>query len=99
MLKYCLPAFRRFIKSLVWQSEWIVPEIRQRLTKIRMHQESFSKTFNLLLTLFNTLDSMIHVEEMMSSKAGTAVQLRDTVNQLLECVEDESLNHFYEKVK
>ncbi|XP_045164555.2 serine/threonine-protein kinase TBK1-like isoform X2 [Mercenaria mercenaria] len=90
--------FRRYIKGIVCNSEWIVPEIRQRLDETRMHQESFSKTFNLLLTLFNTLDSVTHVDEMMSSKVGISMQLRETVNQLLECLRDESLNMFYEKI-
>lgn len=90
--------FRRFIKRIVWHSEIIVPGIQQRLEEARMHQESFSKTFNLMLELFNTLDSIIHVEEMMSSKVGTVVQLKDTIGQLSDCLRDDSLNVFYDKI-
>ncbi|XP_060598323.1 serine/threonine-protein kinase TBK1-like isoform X3 [Ruditapes philippinarum] len=90
--------FRRFIKNTVGNSEWIVPEIKQRLEETRMHQESFSKTFNLLLKLFNTLNSVTPVEEMMSTKVGMSVTLQEPVNQLLQCLREESLDVFYEKI-
>lgn len=80
-------------------SDCIVQELKQRLAETRMHQESFSKTFNLLLQLFNTLNSVTHVEELVSTKVGVSVTLCEPVNQLMDCLREESLEIFYEKVK
>ncbi|KAL4226441.1 hypothetical protein ACF0H5_014424 [Mactra antiquata] len=90
--------FRRYIKSIVWHAEWIVPEIRQRLEETQMHMDSFTKTFTLLLKLFNTLNSLSHVEEVVSNKVGTGVHIKETMDHLAMCLEDMTLKQFFEKI-
>lgn len=90
--------FRRFLKAIIWHSEWIVPEIRTTLSETKKRQESFTRSFHALLELFKTLDSSLHVEELMKLKMGKDVDIRVTVQQMSDCLADKGLQDFSEKV-
>lgn len=98
-LLFLLPlAYRRFLKRIIWHSEWIVPELKNTLSETHKRQQSFTKSFNALLELFKILDSTLHVEELMVSKAGIQVHIRQTVELMSQSLADKSLDDFYDKV-
>lgn len=98
-LFFLLPlVYRRFLKRIIWHSEWIVPELKNTLSETHKRQQSFTKSFNALLELFKILDSTLHVEELMVSKAGIQVHIRQTVELMSQSLADKSLDDFYDKV-
>ena len=98
IIEYSFTTFRRFLKAIIWHSEWIVPEIRLTLKETQKREQLFSGSFKALLELFKTLDSSLHVEELMKLKVGKDVDIRVTIQQMSECLADKGLQDFSERV-
>lgn len=77
-----------------------MPEIRKTLEETQNRLKSFSRSFNALFELFNTLDSSLHVEELVKLKMGKNVGtgIRDIVRQMSDCLAEKGLTDFSEKV-